>query len=359
MTLIETEKIKLRSRVRTIVKGNEMIFALKTNLSSVKQWDSATVKCLQTWREGGSKDEFYSQISALCGENEHSHHQLLNSLINGGFFETLDIKHNLSFKDNARWAKTVEFFSEFETSNTSRFKYMENLRNSKVLIVGLGGLGSWVLYQLLCLGIGNIHLIDGDRVEITNLNRSILYTPQDVGRWKKDCAIEVAQKFAPTTKVTGHIEYLTSSESLIPYLDDVDFVIGCADQPLWLVQQWIGEACFQKNVPYITGTGGKVGPLCIPEETACIMCYLAKLIEKNPELERSIEIQRELPSGHSGGIVSSGSMAASLLAGEAFRYLSKAMKPTTINSMWQLKSDLTSEITSVEKHSECKVCNMK
>ncbi|MFB5269530.1 ThiF family adenylyltransferase [Paenibacillus enshidis] len=358
MKIMEGNKIRLRSRVRTIVRGTEMIFGLKNSFNSLKCWDSSTIKLLQTWREGGTIQEFFSQIRVLGGENEHSYHQFLNTLISEGFFEKLDIKHNLAMQDYARWAKTVDFFSEFETDEISRFDYMERLRNSKVLVVGLGGMGSWVLYQLLCLGIGNIYIIDGDRIEITNLNRSILYTPTDVGRWKKDCAIEVAQKFAPTTKVEGHVGYLTSAESLTPYLDGVDLVIGCADQPLWLVQQWIGEACMQKQIPFITGTGGKVGPLCIPGKTACIMCHLAGLIEKNPDLEKSIEIQRELPTGHSGGIVSSGSMAASFIAGEAFRYISGAMKPTTLNSMWGMQPNLTSQIIPVKKHSACKVCEI-
>ncbi|MBN2098537.1 MAG: HesA/MoeB/ThiF family protein, partial [Dehalococcoidia bacterium] len=66
----------------------------------------------------------------------------------------------------------------------------EKLKKAKVVVAGAGGLGSAILIYLAAAGVGHIRVIDGDKVETTNLNRQVLYTDSDVGRRKARVAAE-------------------------------------------------------------------------------------------------------------------------------------------------------------------------
>lgn len=76
-------------------------------------------------------------------------------------------------------------------------KFQQKLKEKSVAIVGLGGLGSAVAYYLVAAGVGKIKLIDKDKVELSNLNRQILYTTEDVGKFKVEAACEKLSRLNP------------------------------------------------------------------------------------------------------------------------------------------------------------------
>ena len=75
------------------------------------------------------------------------------------------------------------------------------LREAKVAVLGVGGLGGWAAWSLACCGVGEMWLIDGDRVEASNLNRQILYTEADLGLLKVEVGGGAAR--APSTRRCG------------------------------------------------------------------------------------------------------------------------------------------------------------
>ncbi|OLS32806.1 MAG: putative adenylyltransferase/sulfurtransferase MoeZ, partial [Candidatus Heimdallarchaeota archaeon AB_125] len=78
------------------------------------------------------------------------------------------------------------------------------LKSSKVLIIGLGGLGSSVAYYLATAGIGCLGLLDKDRVELSNLNRQILHYQSDIGKTKTESAFSKLSKLNPNIKIEVH-----------------------------------------------------------------------------------------------------------------------------------------------------------
>ena len=86
--------------------------------------------------------------------------------------------------------------SEKDRQNAALFD-TDKLRNSKVLLIGLGGLGSPVAYALAGAGIGKLTLCDKDTVSESNLNRQTLYTAKDIGKSKAKTACNVLSSFAP------------------------------------------------------------------------------------------------------------------------------------------------------------------
>ena len=90
----------------------------------------------------------------------------------------------------------------------------KKLRSAKVLIVGLGGLGSPVALYLAAAGIGTLGLIDNDRVELSNLQRQIIHTTADAGRLKVESAMEKILLLNEHVSVKMYPMQLTSDNTL-------------------------------------------------------------------------------------------------------------------------------------------------
>lgn len=104
----------------------------------------------------------------------------------------------------------------------------EALSKARVAVVGVGGLGSFVALELAYLGVGNLTLIDPDRIEQSNLNRLIGAAPDDVGRYKVDVFRELIARVAPKVSVTAVAAPLLDSEAL-NHAKTADLLLGCVD----------------------------------------------------------------------------------------------------------------------------------
>ncbi len=118
------------------------------------------------------------------------------------------------------------------------------LKKAKVLCIGLGGLGTPVCLYLAKAGIGTIGLVDGDSIECSNLPRQILYSENDIGRYKVDVCAEQLQRITPDCRVHIHQEYLSQANALT-IINDYDMVIDCCDN--FATRYLINDACCQLN----------------------------------------------------------------------------------------------------------------
>ena len=128
------------------------------------------------------------------------------------------------------------------------------LRAARVMIVGLGGLGCPVVQYLAAAGVGNFILVDADRVSLSNLQRQILYTQNDIGRFKVEVAKEWIQKQNPHINVEIHTEML-SAENATAYLALADIVVDCTDN--FAARYLINDACASANKPWVYGSIAK------------------------------------------------------------------------------------------------------
>ena len=102
------------------------------------------------------------------------------------------------------------------------------LRNSKVLVVGAGGLGSPVAIYLALAGVGTIGLVDFDIVDLSNLQRQLLHQTEDVGRPKIESAVDTLHAYNPHVRVATHAAPLTS-ENAMEIIGDYEIVVNGAD----------------------------------------------------------------------------------------------------------------------------------
>ncbi|MBA1187374.1 molybdopterin-synthase adenylyltransferase MoeB [Stutzerimonas nitrititolerans] len=124
------------------------------------------------------------------------------------------------------------------------------LKQSRVLIVGLGGLGSPVALYLAAAGIGELHLADFDTVDATNLHRQILHDTASVGRTKVDSAIERIEALNPLVKVVP-LRTALDADSLGPAVAAVDLVLDCTDN--FAIREAVNGACVAAGKPLVSG----------------------------------------------------------------------------------------------------------
>ncbi|MEA2366168.1 MAG: sulfur-carrier protein adenylyltransferase/sulfurtransferase, partial [Thermoleophilaceae bacterium] len=174
------------------------------------------------------------------------------------------------------------------------------LRESRVVVLGVGGLGSWAAISLACCGVGELTLIDGDTVELSNLNRQILFSEADIGLPKAYVAAAAIRRFNPGIRVLPVVRTLDTPAEIAGAVRGSSFVVDAADRPAHDIERWVNSACFEHGVPYITMSHfppfARVGPLYVPGETGCFNCQERAYRQSYELYDHLVEQRRGSPS---------------------------------------------------------------
>lgn len=126
----------------------------------------------------------------------------------------------------------------------------EKIRNGKVLVVGAGGLGAPVALYLAAAGVGTIGIVDGDVVDLSNLQRQVIHFTGDVGHPKVESARDKMLAINPNVKVNTIREFLMSDNAL-DIIKDYDFIVDGTDN--FPVKFLINDACVMAGKPFFHG----------------------------------------------------------------------------------------------------------
>ena len=167
---------------------------------------------------------------------------------------------------------------------------MEKLKNARVALFGLGGVGSAAFEALLRSGVGAIDIFDYDTVSVTNLNRQLLANLNTVGLKKTETALIRAKEISPNTKVLAHDMFYLPENSNSIDMSVYSCVIDAVDTVTAKLE--IIENAKKENVPVIScmGTGNKIDPtkLTVSNITKTEGCPLARVMRKELK-KRGIE----------------------------------------------------------------------
>jgi adenylyltransferase/sulfurtransferase len=148
-------------------------------------------------------------------------------------------------------------------------KGQERLKQAKVLIVGVGGLGSIASLLLVGAGVGEIGIIDNDEVSLTNLHRQIIYRESQIGEKKVEKAKENLRELNSDCKINCYNEFL-SEENAEKIIKDYDIVVDCCDN--FATRYVINDACQRLKKPFvysaISDFEGQVALLNCEEDSA-------------------------------------------------------------------------------------------
>ena len=165
--------------------------------------------------------------------------------------------------------------------------------NSKVLIFGMGGLGCPLAIYLASLGIGTLGIVDNDKIELSNLNRQIIYTNDDIGKFKVDVAQKKIKKINSKSLIKSY--RLRAGEKNIRNLIK-NFDIICDGTDNFVTRLLINDHCFkQKKIlisAAVSGFTGHIFKFDFREKTPCFRCYMPEI----PNLDKNCETEGVTPT---------------------------------------------------------------
>jgi len=251
---------------------------------------------------------------------------------------------------------SVQGFSEEELEYYSRQMVLaeigvtgqRRLKNGRVCVVGLGGLGSPLSIQLASMGVGHLRLVDRDVVEMSNLQRQHLYSVDVVGYPKVEAAASRLRRLNPYVEIEA-LPLSLNPNNAEKILRGVDVVVDGLDS--MAPRYALNRACVKLGIPYVFGAAithvGTVSTI-IPGETACLECFQGGVDDAS------------LPTcavvGVNPSIIS---IVASIQASEAVRILT-GRRPNLANRLLLCDlEDLTFERIELAKADKCPVCGTK
>lgn len=233
----------------------------------------------------------------------------------------------------ARYDRQLAYFGEIAPAKEPRTAYQRRLKDARVVVLGLGGLGSWTLYGLASAGIGRIDGVDHDAVEPSNLNRQILYSAADVGAPKAEAAARRIRAYNPETEFRPLVERVESEADVARLVDGADFVVAAADWPPHEIEHWVNSACFRLGVPYVSASQFppfvRVGPTYVPGATGCFACAEERHRRESPDFDRLVAARRRtafVAATFAPGCALIGAVAAC----DAVHFLTGLAEPATL-----------------------------
>ena len=220
---------------------------------------------------------------------------------------------------------------------------MEKLKNARVAVFGLGGVGGYVVEALARSGIGALDLIDHDTISLTNINRQLLATRSTVGKSKAQAAADRVRDIDPDIRVTVHETfYLPDTADQFDF-SRYDYIVDAIDTVTGKLM--LAQRAQETGIPIISsmGTGNKLDPTAfrVADISQTRGCPLARIMrkeckkrgiralkvvysEEEPLTPQSDEGMEEMPEGRRalpGSVAFVPSVAGMILAGEVIKDL--------------------------------------
>ena len=199
----------------------------------------------------------------------------------------------------------------------------ERLRNSRIMVVGVGALGNEVLKNLAMVGIGQLVIVDFDTIENSNLSRSVLFRAGDSGQRKVDVAREAIQQLNPDVRVDA-IDGDVLTDIGLGLVRQMDVVISCLDNRE--ARLWVNRMCWKVNVPWIDGGIQEINGVAKvfrPPHGACYECAMTDKDYQLIQLRYSCPLlkREELQQGKVPTAPTIASIIGGLQAQEALKLL--------------------------------------
>lgn len=241
--------------------------------------------------------------------------------------ENIIDKMNLLNEDYLRrYDRQINFFGDFLIGKYSKYKAMNKLINSNILIFGCGAIGGNIAIQLAMSGVEKFILYDNDIIQESDISRHIYFKESDIGRSKVTVLKEALIEINSNITVEIYNEMLVPDSNIEYLLDKASFVVNTADEPyIGYTSLKISRYCTQiKKAHFIAGGFdahlASTGELIIPGITPCVDCYSNHFKEvlkgwkpsKHPVIDRYMEI---------GGLSSMSLFSSSYAVIEIIKYI--------------------------------------
>lgn len=271
---------------------------------------------------------------------------------------------SLTDYERNRFSRNFDFFGSMAAPGENKFSYQERLLSSKVCVLGCGGLGTHILFDLAALGIRHLTILDFDKIELSNLNRQVLYREVDIGTNKVETAKKRLLEFNSQLEIATHSMRLTSTDDVARVIKGHDLVICVADKPDNYIGDWLNEACVRHGVPYITGgldVRRSVFFSVAPTQSGCEECWLTAARSQNAldnqvtTLNKNDNVTYDRPAP---AFVTLVAVTAGMIVSEAVKFMTQCQEPQLLNKLKEFRfDDLSVGIAETwSRDPACRVC---
>lgn len=353
-------KLRLRQSVG-IVASNETVEFFKANTRTsvtLKMKPDGVVDFLKNFDGKNSINE----VCKLFPGTPESQIKNLAAFLQKEF---VLIENDVDYPDDlmSRHYRLVNLLEDFFHRSGDVIYAIQKLTDSRVMIIGLGAVGSNLALFLARSGVKNFVLVDADVVDLSNIHRQA-FVEADIGDMKTSALERQILAIAPDANVGKINKHLDADFfSLCEYKGKVDLLINCADEPsVDYTSLIVSDYAMRHNIPHIVGGGYNlhltlVGQTIIPYKTACYKCFESKLNEINAVeflgIKRLDREKRKL-----GSFTPLSGIAASLAALDAIKvlvgahdFLQQSNKRIEFDSR-----KFTFNIIDVQKNPDCPWC---
>ena len=217
----------------------------------------------------GKNAKFSSGLDTKLKENDEIY---ILPAVAGGSHDTGGEVSDLSEKELDRYSRQIMLE---EIGYQGQLK----LKQSKVCVVGVGGLGNPITARLAAMGVGKIRIVDRDVIELSNLHRQTMFNEDDVGQVKVETAAKKLRKLNPDI-IIEELSVSINDYTAFDAVDGCDVVIDALDSVN--ARYSLNKACIEKKIPFVTGAAvGVTGQsfTILPNESACYHCLFPALDE--------------------------------------------------------------------------------
>jgi len=221
----------------------------------------------------------------------------------------------------------------------------EKISNGRVLVIGAGGLGAPVLMYLAAAGVGRLGIVDGDTVDLSNLQRQIIHFTPDVGRAKVESAADKIRLINPDVEVVAHPEFLTA-DNAVQLISGYDFIIDGTDN--FPVKFLINDACVMAGKPFSHGGILRFEGQTLTHlpGTACYRCVFGGPPPPNA-----------VPTCSQAGVLGAiAGMLGTIQAAEALKFLTGTGELLTDRLLTFDAKAMTFRTIHVRRHAHCPLC---
>jgi molybdopterin/thiamine biosynthesis adenylyltransferase len=203
--------------------------------------------------------------------------EVIDMLTAAGWVEDAgaEVPANITERDRERYARNIDLMSWMDlTPRSSPYELQSRLKNSRVTVLGVGGIGSAVAVSLVASGVGQVHCVDGDQVELSNLNRQTLFGEPDIGRSKVEVAVERLRALNSDVVVSGKHLMIEHEDQIAAEVEGSDIFVHAIDRPRG-IQYWSNAVSIRTGIPWTSASYN--GPMMassmyIPGKTGCYVC---------------------------------------------------------------------------------------
>lgn len=253
--------------------------------------------------------------------------------------------HNL-LEDDARQETSADLSQQltpqlnfFHEIGLHSGETQERLARSTVTLVGMGGAGSAAAVALAAARVGHVRCVDQSPASEADGYLSPFFSPADVGEPRAQVVAGRIKASAPQVNVSAHTSALQTDEDVAAVIEGSDFVVNCLDAGQSSLIYKLNRACLKTGTRWtscaLSGVEVVVGPTVYPFETACYLCYKMRSVAcaANPEdefaFESFLDRRKQDDSGRRESLVFGANVAANLVALEALKEVSGALRATT------------------------------